>query len=264
MAKLAILTLHGMGDTKPTYADGLRKHLRRHLGADVFGGIFFEPIYYQDIIQENQRRVWHRMPSTLRWVFFRRFMLYYFSDAAAIQYQARLEGSVYLRTQARVRAAAERALGALPNPDAPVIIIAQSLGGQVVSSYLWDAYKQQGTWQGVSEEHQITEFLKLQTTRYLFTTGCNIPLFVSGLERTEPITRPNQAFEWLNFYDADDPLGWPLQPLSEAYGELVRDVPTNVGNLFTNWNPLSHTAYWTSESFLEPIAARIQELYETL
>lgn len=94
------------------------------------------------------------------------------------------------------------------------------------------------------------------------TTGCNIPLVVSGLTTVVPIDRPNEQFRWLNFYDKDDPLGWPLEPLYSYTDTSAKpeDVVVNVGNLLTSWNPLSHSAYWTSASFVQPAAQLVTEL----
>ncbi|GAB3452918.1 hypothetical protein GCM10027321_02350 [Massilia terrae] len=60
-------------------------------------------------------------------------------------------------------------------------------------------------------------------------------------------------------------LGWPLQPLSEAYGKLVKDVEINAGQgLFDlvakSWNPWSHTTYWTDNGVLDPVANTLRKL----
>lgn len=62
--------------------------------------------------------------------------------------------------------------------------------------------------------------------------------------------------KWLNFYDPDDVLGYPLKPINAAYDNVVTDdITINVGSWFsTSWNPLSHSAYWTDNSFTKPVA----------
>ena len=116
----------------------------------------------------------------------------------------------------------------------PVVIVASSLGCQVISNYIWDAQRKKrkgeppkfGIWrQGAVEEEcgPQDDFRRLKSLRALFTTGCNIPLFVSGHSEIEAILppNPNKPFEWKNYYDEDDVLGWPLRPLSDSYCRLV-------------------------------------------
>jgi len=54
-------------------------------------------------------------------------------------------------------------------------------------------------------------------------------------------------------------LGWPLQPLSPQYHELVEDRAINAGQgaagwILKSWNPLAHTAYWTDDDVVKPLA----------
>jgi hypothetical protein len=79
-----------------------------------------------------------------------------------------------------------------------------------------------------------------------------------------PIDRPSETFRWLNFYDQDDPLGWPLEPLYSYTDASARpkDIAVSVGTLFTGWNPLSHSAYWTSPGFIQPASGLLRELLD--
>ena len=181
-----------------------------------------------------------------------KFLLYGISDAAGLEYSRTIPGSVYEKTQRRIFDVMGKAYQALGEQPAPVIMVAQSLGGQVISNYIWDAHKKPGpvkwgVWRhkhpDLSEDDK--EFRRFRSLRTLFTTGCNIPIFVGGLapNKIKPINKPNRNFEWKNYFDEDDVLGWPLQPLNlnGGYSTLVEDVAINAGGFFTSWNPLSHT-----------------------
>ena len=164
-----------------------------------------------------------------------------------------------------VRKAVEQVGAALDSPNAPVVIVAHSLGAHVISNYIWDAQERKGLWHG----KEPSKFEELGTTAYMFTAGCNIPLFVSGLSSVEAIRRPNDGFKWLNFYDKDDVLGWPLKPLPDgkqhSYSAVVTtDRPINSGNILVSWTPGSHTEYLKSSSFLKPLAAAIKKLHSEL
>jgi hypothetical protein len=54
-------------------------------------------------------------------------------------------------------------------------------------------------------------------------------------------------------YAGDDVLGYPLKPLSPSYTQTVTaDLHINAGGLFTSWNPISHTEYWTNNDSQNP------------
>ena len=101
--------------------------------------------------------------------------------------------------------------------------------------------------------------------RRVFTTGCNIPVFVAAWPEIVAIDKPNEEFEWHNFYDEDDVLGWPLGMLSEGYGRLVRDYEVSagrwvLGRLFKGWNPLSHGEYWRSEDVVGKVVEEVRSM----
>jgi hypothetical protein len=72
---------------------------------------------------------------------------------------------------------------------------------------------------------------------------------------------PNLKGEWVNFYDEDDVIGYPLKTLNEAYRKAIKaDRQINAGGLLSSWNPASHLGYWTDNDVTKPIA---QELVRT-
>lgn len=276
MAKeLAIITLHGMGNTKRNYANKLRVNLAKQL-SDIWHNIHFESIYYQDTIQPQQDVVWEDMvvASPLRWQFLRRFMLHAFADAVALEFRSNQDTSAYKAVQKKIVQSLHRCNRALGNNKKPVIILAFSLGSQVISNYLWDSQTQPnvtgikscGIWEDDNpiEGYDCDEdFIRLKTCFRLITTGCNIPLFISGLNKIQAIQKPHPDFRWLNYYDVDDVLGWPLRPLSASYDSLVEDIPIDVGYPFASWNPLSHMGYWNSPRFLHFFTQEVRKVYET-
>jgi hypothetical protein len=277
MPQAALLTVHGMGETPREYAEQVFHKLRARL-ADVMDRIDFRSVYYQDILKPNQETVWAKVDSAtkLHYDDLRRFLLFGFGDAAGLENRKEIEGSVYELAQAAI---ARQLLGVYKHgADTAIVFLAQSLGGQVLSSYIYDAQKAlaggvvgAGIWKDVDAwslrtlGHRLTgderRFLAGATCAAFVTTGCNIPIFVAA-HRTmdiKPIARPTPGFEWINIYDPDDALGWPLQPLSPGYAALVDDRPVNAGQGMVNWilkswNPWSHSAYWDDVQVLEPLA----------
>lgn len=278
MAEIAVLTLHGMGRQSPEYACDLLKELEDRLGEN-FGKISFIPAYYQDILQDNEDTVWRNLNAKVRWNDLREFVLFGFGDAAGLENGKEQKDSVYKQAQIRIAQALLKAHQETEN--GPAIFIAHSLGCHVLSCYLWDARNAEnslGIWPKVQNyaaeitengpplsDEQIT-YLKGDNLQSLFTTGCNIPIFVAAHARKDilPFTLPDDC-EWHNYYDPDDVLGWPLVPLSDEYKIAVKDHKINAGgNLFDwilkSWNPMSHELYWGDDDVLDHLESEIRKL----
>lgn len=271
-----------MGTTPENYSDEISQDLKHRLGAK-FDSLHIGKVYYQELLQANQKRVWNLVGRKVRWDALRQFMLYGFSDAAGLESSRESIHGVYAGSQMRVARElylARRAMGG----DGPVVVIAQSLGGQVISCYFWDAQRaaenkpvRVGIWQDIKAfevpiagaKNLTTDdlkFLQGSTVDTLFTTGCQIPVFVAA-HATQDILpiKPNATFDWQNFYDKDDVLGWPLSELSEQYSKVVTDIPVNAGGgvlgwITQSWNPFSHTQYWRDDEILDPLETRLKEL----
>ncbi|MEM7596423.1 MAG: hypothetical protein AAF382_01925 [Pseudomonadota bacterium] len=269
MAHVGILTLHGMGNTEPTYAEDLFEEIEDRLGTTDAAKVRMKAVFYQNILQENQAAYFRSVKRRLRWDDLREFMLYGFSDAASLESKKEGEDSPYFQAQLRILGGFKALYNQLSGEDRRVVIIAQSLGGQVISNYLWDAKPGRTPKHGVFSVPQVfaspeeEAFCRGRTVKRLLTTGCNIPIFCAGIarDRITPIDEVSPGFEWHNFYDRDDVLGWPLKPLSDAYAERVTgDHPINAGVL-TGFTPLSHINYWRDRDFLRPLIAHIKRSF---
>lgn len=272
--ELAVVVVHGMGDTHRKYDRDLRSRLRERLGAAGWARISWHAAYYQDVLQANQERL---MKDTVRqadvdWLKLRRFALYGFSDAAAMGSRPHTIGSVYQQVQKRILDALETALASLGDPKKPVVLIAHSLGCQVASNYIWDAQQRSveaGVFRAdlpdpIGKQTAEDRFVRLKTLRTFITTGCNIPIFIAGLPKgkIEPILVNARGWHlrWHNYYDPDDVLGWPLHPLNRKYKAAVAvDKAVNVGNLLNSWTPLSHSAYWSDGDVLDPVEQALRD-----
>ena len=276
MARTAgLLTLHGMGGEKRGYADDLLRDLADALD-DAWARVAVESVHYQAAIQGRQEDIFAAMAPLVDWHALRRFFLYGFSDAVTLEHRADEPGSPYHAAQRRVRRSLDRLFDALePAPGGalrPLVVVAHSLGCQVLSNYLWDAQKpgpaSRGVFAvddpGVPRGSPRDRFRRLESLRLLVTTGCNIPLFVAGRSRIVPFARPIPGFEWVILYDEDDVLGWPLRPLYDERADLVTDVRVNaggglLGTLTSAWNPFSHGNYWTDREVQRPLVDALRE-----
>ena len=279
----SLVTIHGMGRIATTYYRDLERALLRrlHPGASA---LKVHPVYFKHLLEPHQKRVWNAVSSQVRWRGLRQFGLYSLGDVAGLVARKSKPDSPYTRSQvviARVLHLARAAMGG----NGPVVLVAHSLGCQVLSNYLWDAQRffrcgaaRVGMWQdplqyaeAIAGKTTLTAeelaFLGGRSIRYVYTTGCNIPIFVAGEPETyiKAIEKPTDDFEWHNFFDRDDVLGWPLAPLSDSYRTLVSDHAVNAyrglrGWLWKSWNPLSHDQYWYTDDFLSHLQASLERL----
>ncbi|MEN3274938.1 MAG: hypothetical protein V7631_728 [Massilia sp.] len=286
MPQVALITVHGMGETPRDYAAGVFGQMRTRLGPRLRERAAFYSVYYQHILQHNEQTVWDRVDAAgeVHYAGLRKFMLFGFADAAGLENRKEDPGSVYELAQGEIARAVLAAYAA--NPGMPVVFLSHSLGCQVLSSYIYDAQKasaggqvQAGIWRDIDAwsrpavgrvlDEREKHFLAAGTCAGWITTGCNIPIFVAAHKdmHIKPIAPPTPLFRWLNLYDPDDVLGWPLQPLSEGYRKLVEDRTMNAGHgavgwMLKSWNPLSHNAYWGDGEVLEPLAGMLRRLVE--
>lgn len=277
MTEVALVVVHGMGETPPDYADKLFQVLAKRVPR-TRARLAMGAAYYQKILQDNEAEVWNRIDrhAKVHYDALRKFLLFGFGDAAGLENGKEYDNSAYEMAQLDI---ARTLLGVREQfrTSPRLVLLTHSLGCQVMSNYIYDAQKSQharvtlGIWKdiqrfafAISGRPQLTEdeiaFLRADTCTGWISTGCNIPIFVAAHKNMLiiPIRRPNERFRWLNIYDPDDVLGWPLQPLSQGYQDLVEDRVINAGRglvdwILKSWNPLSHQMYWSDEDVLGPL-----------
>ena len=262
--KLAIAVTHGIGSQQEDFAEELIDELNGcvgDLGKDV-DEIAWRSIYWADILAPRQAAYLLEANSSndLDYVGLRRFVISALGDAAAYRQVDSPQNTTYERIHQRVRDGIKALGDALDEDDAPLIVMAHSLGGHIMSNYIWDMQNP-----GDAPMPDLSAFESLHSLAGMVTFGCNIPLFVFAYDDVVPITFPavqlpdpgevRDKARWLNYFDPDDILGYPLKSINQAYADTVdADIDINVGGLFSSWNPISHTKYWTDDDFTEPVA----------
>lgn len=266
--KLGIFIVHGMGSQLPDFAVATIEKLTAklsHAGVDA-GKLCWQTGYWADVIQPAEDKLWAEVSQNndLSYVKLRQFIISALGDATAYQLVEGDQKGVYQAIHDRIHDDLLKLRASLGG-DFPFLILAHSLGGHIMSNYIWD--RQQGV---DAATYGQTAFERMETLAGMVTFGCNIPLFTLAYEKVvsiqfPPNTLPQNlkfAAKWNNYFDPDDVLGYPLKPLSPSYGRAVTaDVEVNVGGLLTAWNPMCHDAYWTDDDFLEPVAAQIREVW---
>jgi hypothetical protein len=261
---VAVLSLHGIGRTKPGYSAplvrALTKRLARRLGAEAGRhnpAVVFEEVNWSAALQAAENRLWKRLrpAAPLHYERLRHFMLDSAADAIAYQ-PIHSDRSAYDSIHAEVAASLGR-LAARAGEAAPLCVIAHSLGTVIASNYLYDLMKKRCSFLAPRVNASIggTPIERGETLALLYTMGSPIALWsLRYPDFGVPICfpphelarhHPGVQARWINLYDPDDVIGYPLRPLNARYAAAVtEDRPVNVGSWLTSWNPLAHTGYW--------------------
>jgi hypothetical protein len=276
MTKLGVLCVHGMGNQTPAYADEMVADLKKRVGCAGLDPetVAFKSVFWGDLLDDRQNNVMSRMAEQgqLAWRCLRReIVVSGLGDAAAYLGPGTDESAYYGAIHSRMETTLGELQEMLGGKDgAPLVIVAHSLGCAITSNYLWDAQRETPWARG------ITPFTRGETLAGLFTLGCNLPIFTftKRSEDVVPIAFPGaraaKAFRdqaafrrhagWLNFYDPEDLLGYPLRPINSTYAKVVaEDAAVNTGPI---WR--AHTSYWSDPVVNAEIARRVIGLVRAL
>jgi len=262
MADLCIAVIHGMGSQKPNYSIPMRNEINNRLRVDA-PRVEWKEIYWAKILEKREKDYLDEANkhNNLDWIRLRRFMINAFGDASAYRKTHDPNSSAYHDIHEKVR----KAIADLDDgSDTPLVVMAHSLGGHIMSNYIYDI--QQGR---SIVTPGSSDFQQMKTLAGIITFGCNIPFFTLAYKKTDihPINFPGNALtpvqknraKWLNFYDPDDVLGYPLKAINQRYDRVVsEDIAINVGGIFTSWNPIAHQKYWTDNDFTKPVTRFLQ------
>ena len=150
--------------------------------------------------------------------------------------------------------------------NAPLIILASSMGTEIINNYIWDRQNAPG-----SDPMGNSPFERFETMVGLFTFGSNLPIFASShdIDALVPIDFPHPKLAaellpnavWENYYDKNDSMGYPIKAINSNYSNAnVVDIQINTGGILTSWNLLSHFGYWKSRKLVKRIGNYIQSI----
>jgi hypothetical protein len=301
MKKLVVLTVHGIGTYYEDYEDEalrydrkLRDGLKSRLGARFDEIAWKAVLWSSDELEKRQKDLLAQRDPPRIWRSLFRFVSANLCDATAYklpELDEDYKDSAYFKIQSMVRADLAQVEKEVP-PGTPVLVLAESMGCRVISSYAWDAARDPRRILGTDGgEDGLTPFQRLETVAGLIFTGCNMPLLAMDVPADammpmklpkHPLPdKPSFASAWLNFYDRDDVLGYPIQPDFSAYFEDrhrhkarfkawnrnpnaergPHDTVVRVKHIL-GWTPYAHVQYWKSGAVLDATAAEIGRLLD--
>ncbi len=273
MNKILAIIVHGIGTPKPGYAAGLIKGLKKRFngrirkilktGDDYSSELIIKEIVWDDILAVSQNKLAGILKkgfaaqkvgavrSLFKTIFFlpSKFMLRLRTDFAA-ESVSDIIGYDNDEAYEKIHECLLNETNSLADTPAQVgekqslSIIAHSLGTVISSDFVYDRQKAHGS---LHENFIFNNFFTLGSPIALFALQYGVELFKNPIHVEDPDGR------WINIFDLDDPMAYPLKNLNDAYDRAVHiDRQVNTGGF-----GISHTRYFGDGEVQETIAAKL-------
>ena len=276
--KIAVAMIHGVGTQDKNFAAEMQHQLEQRCQSVCATDIVIQPVFWADLLDGVEAELLSRLRQggRMSYPWARAFLIDFVGDAFAYQITD-TDRHVYDSIH-RVFALALRDLARQAGEDAPLCIIAHSLGSVIASNFIYDLQLDPTRHLISDEVREVMGDTPLehgQTLALLYTMGSPLALWSLryhqfGMPIQVPDLHLKQRYpaicgEWVNFYDAADVIASPIKTINNAYKAVVtEDREVSVGNLLTSWNPLSHLFYWTDDDVLKPIADKLIEVWKAV
>lgn len=271
MKKIYAIIVHGIGKAQAGYSDPLVKGLQKRFNSHIqktlktneqyTDGLILKEVVWDDILAGSQEQLAEILKKGFRAqkrggirAFFKKifflpvkWILRFRTDFAAefigdiIGYGNPKSGA-YRKIHRRFL----DEINSLPAPDEKqnLSIIAHSLGTVISSDFIYDQKNKNGT---LHKNFVFHNFFTLGSPVALFALQYGIDLFKDPIH----VEDPNGC--WINIFDLDDPVAYPLKNLNEAYDKAVaEDRQVNTGGF-----GVSHTRYFNDSEVQEIIAEKL-------
>ncbi|WP_135551806.1 chemotaxis protein [Paenibacillus cymbidii] len=275
--KVAVIVIHGLGSQKENFADNFIRLLADQYAAvsgvgDPLSHWAVKPVYWAQVLEENEDRFKYKLnPYFLRYNALRDIVIHYLADAVAYQ-PLETNNQIYRDVHGKISDALHELAGETGD-NAPLCVVSHSLGTVIASNYFYDRQFSDG-WQPAIHNPQ-SPLERGDTLTSFYSVGTTLPLWsMRYRDFDKPVhvpadamraSDPNVYGEWINFYDPDDILGYPLRCIDDAYAAAVKeDIPVNVGGWLRNWNPLCHGGYLADRHVVARIAEGLHHTWQSI
>lgn len=270
--KIAIAIVHGIGSQQRGFSHDLQRGIASYYqqAGLNWDDLLFQEVLWADLLIETQKTLFEKTNyrHDLNYLSFRQFFIDYLSDVIAFQPGCTDESDTLPMRDAifaRMSEAMESFIGVegVDGEKTPLVIISHSLGSVISFDYCWHHQRDQHK-SAFECAHTLAGFITLGSPLALWTSrykNFGKPFDFPGKQLSPAM---QQAAQWLNLYDKDDIIAYPLKGLSPDFEQTVsEDIAINVGNPLKSWNPLSHTSYWQDKDSHRYIAEFLVKLHSS-
>ncbi len=149
-----------------------------------------------------------------------------------------------------------------------LVIFAHSLGA--IITYYFLSYLQESR-NIASFKETKTPLERGETLRFLYTSGNPLPL-VTVLLSNPKFGKPIEVNKWVNFYNKNDYLAYPIGVINEEYAKRSENARKNTypmiidkevfsGGILRGWGPMSHACYFSDKKIIRTIVEDLQKFY---
>ncbi len=279
--KIGVAIVHGIGQQKPDFCDDLIERIKKELPDTIVKDIIFKPIHWSPVLNEREIELRDRIMPKGMWNDLHKFIIEFLADAVAYPpYYAWVYKEVHKIFATRLMELEEETV-----QDAPLCIISHSLGTIIASNFVWDI--QHGNFSAYKIEPTEQQTLaRGQTMNLFYTMGSPLGLWslLHG-DSDDPVENPifgtpiavpppnwehrgkNMISEWVNFYERDDVISYPINNLNHKYRRVVQDREVHTSGRLGLDNMLPHKAhsgYWKDSEVIKPVAKSLEKTWECL
>lgn len=289
MRRMNVLIVHGIGKgeygnryARPFQANIEREFdraIRRLRLRDVSGreargkrALRFEAVDWAQVTQTSQNALLEVMGMRGRWNplrrvrltrLFRQNMVNLLGDV--ISYEGGQSNEVYAAIHAQLSACVDKLSKASAGErdedgNAPLTVIGHSLGSVIGSDYVWDNTRSTGHSHILGERNlALYNYVSMGSPLALYALRNDAYGTPDSIRDSlpSPIKVLPEHGLWLNLFDPQDAIAFPLEPLRSYATAGVIDRPVRAGNWFTSWNLMSHVGYWRCDDAAEWIGRKL-------
>ncbi|ANC77088.1 hypothetical protein ABE65_009840 [Fictibacillus phosphorivorans] len=281
--KIAVAILHGIGNQSEDFSDLFMEMLTKRFSQQIKPfyatpeeELVIQPIYWGSVFNEKESLLWKKLNTedSLDFKQLRQFVIHFFGDAIAYQPVANHNPN-YIKVH-EVYAKGLRKLSEHAGEDAPLIVIAHSLGTVISSNYFYDLqFISEKIAEDVLRNMQKTPLEKGETLTSFYSLGSPLALWsLRYADFDKPILVPSPHLQdhypeltgkWVNMYDKDDVFGYPLKTINDSYNQAIAvDKEINSGNFISSFTPLSHNHYFKTNEIIHDIGDNLAEIWKHL
>lgn len=245
--RVAILTIHGVGEQKPGFANDFHQALVARLVHNTKLEVGCFELEWQHLIEPQEDKMKEDL-SSLNWDLTRYFALSYVGDVIAYAKDTSFYKNVHSELNQKL-IEVNNWLG----DDGKLYIVGHSLGTIIAFNFIYNLQNVEAMGNKIFRATSTDHMDKLEC---LFTFGS--PLYIYSLQKDHGGS-PINVKRWINVYSGFDVIGYPVRTINEEFASAsyIEDKKVLCGGLLSFWNPLSHGTYLESKKIQKFIAGVI-------